>query len=257
MTYQYKEFLLKQLTILSRNSGFNIEVDEEQSFIKKNTILPNTIYFLIKFLSNNIQEGAISQPVQILILSEQNSQQYARELAEKFVTTYHWYQETYVSSENTYGLVKHEYTHPVTLSNFNTVSYGKRSILYISGTLSIIESLIDVKNLMIDGFDNVKALGFDINYSMTPNTQQLKSQNISQSVKSASGLSIALVTPLVNNEFITKILNIMNGSGTGNENFSFSWLMGGISFSFNFKLISGHIGTAINGIPTIELGFSL
>ena len=167
--YNYEEFLTRKLNIIKTELGYEdltLEIATEQAFSKKKNLLPNTVYIVIKYLTADISYGAIAQPVQILCLSEQNSLEKTRLIFTKFA------EDNNFLAEITNGIfTKHQYTTPVVLSNYEEVGYGYRSVLYMTATLNILENVLDVKNLTIDG-ESVSQLAFNLSYQMTPNTQQ-------------------------------------------------------------------------------------
>lgn len=269
MNFDYNELLRKQLYTLQEKLGlseYNFVVDSEQAFVKYDNLKENTIYVLTRKLQNDIQFGVDAQPVQILILSENNSLDVAKTFFGEFARTYN--RQVY-SNEDIW--VKQQYTDPVVLSNFNTINFGYRTVLYISVQLYIMEDVVDLKDLKID---NVKytVLTRDLSYSMTPNTQQMSQAGdfISKSVKSVSGLSISITLPVISSALITKVLNIIDENDDestdlsdsqsfgGNENFYFDFYLGDYHFeNKKMKLIACNIGTAVNNIPAIRLGFTL
>lgn len=260
MSWNYENWLEERINVLSQDLGlsnFNFVVEKEQLFSKRSSLTPNTIYVVIKNLSNTITLGATTQPVQILILSEQNSLETTQLLFSTFAKKYNFYAE---NNNGTY--VKHQYAEPVVLSNFNTISYGYRSILYLSTTLYIMENVIDVKDLTIDGI-SVEPLSFSIAYAMSGNTQPISNENLSTTVKSVATLGVSLQLPMLNNyvdnnnnNLINKIVGVMNGSIVGNVNFVFDFYVGSVHFSnINMKLISADVMTAPAQIPSLQLGF--
>ena len=112
MNYHYEDFLTEKLNLIKQDLGMNInlEVYEEQIFVKMKTFTPNTIYVIIKYLSSNITLEATLQPVQIMILSEQNSMEIARTLFNEFANRYNWFTDI---QDNIY--TKHQYSTPVVL----------------------------------------------------------------------------------------------------------------------------------------------
>jgi hypothetical protein len=265
MSFDFNELLRKQLYALQDELGlsnFNIEVDEEQSFLKNKNLLPNTIYVLTKKLQNNIEFGVDNQPIQMLVLSEQNSIEKTKLLFKTYANRYNW--QMYIEDDT---LVKQQYSEPVVLSNFNTVAYGYRTVLYMSVYLNIMTNVVDLKDLTIDD-ESVDAINFNISYATSLNTQQFDTDFIAKSVKSVTTMSITITIPVISSNLITKVLNILNESDTestdpldvtsygGNENFYFQFKLG--NFQFNkkaFKLTSADYGTAINNAPTIRLSF--
>ena len=288
MNLNYENYLRRELNFLKNDMGldsFDLVVDTEQSIIKRKDLKPRTIYVLIKYNTSTMQLGAITQPVQIMILSEQDTLDTTRMLFSTFAQSYNWQPYDYEYSDgngNTLsGTMKQQYSEPVVLSNFNEIEYGYRSVLYISATLFIAENFADLKSLKIDG-EEITVASFVMTYAMTPNTQQTRSNYISTSVKNISSLAITFQVPVLQNNFLTKVLKIINekdaaasASDTlygGNENFEFDFYIGSTHFGYEyhtnnlgvvivdtphkyFKLTSATFTTLPTGIPGLELGF--
>lgn len=267
MTFDYNELLTRQLYSLQNASGlsdFEFEVDSEQAFLKKKDLDPNVIYVLTRDLQNENQIGIDTQPVQILILAEQNSLDVAKAFFSEFAEKYNWK----VYSDSTSEIwVKQQYSDPVVLSNFNTVAYGYRSVLYMSATLFIMREVVDLKDLLIDN-TKFTVLSFDLTYNMTPNTQQLTSigKYIGESVKSISTMALSITIPVVKSDLITKVLKILDEADGpaaaddylygGNEDFEFDFYLGEYHFAHKkLKLISANFGAAVNDVPAVQLGF--
>lgn len=250
--YNYEEFLTRKLNIIKTELGYEdltLEIATEQAFSKKKNLLPNTVYIVIKYLTADISYGAIAQPVQILCLSEQNSLEKTRLIFTKFA------EDNNFLAEITNGVfTKHQYTTPVVLSNYEEVGYGYRSVLYMTATLNILENVLDVKNLTIDG-ESVSQLAFNLSYQMTPNTQQKASETIASSAKSTACLSLGLTIPFLSNALSAKIINIMGGNGSGNEDFIIKFDIGGTPFSeFSYKLTNANIITSPGSVPALQIG---
>ena len=278
MSFKYDELLREQLYRLKNEVGLNdyeFEVDTEQAFLKRKNLLPNTIYILTKELQNEISIGVNTQPVQLFILSEQDSLDVAKEFFSQFANKYNF--KAIIQSENSKTRwVKQQYAEPVVLSNFNVVDYGYRSVLYISVNLFIMENVIDLKDLYINN-EKITTLTWDLAYSMTPNTQSVvvkdtvnnvvTGEYITKSVKSISTLAINITIPVVESNLTNKVLDIINEDDNtsndtndtyaygGNENFHFSFYLGSKAMSKTMKLVSAEFGTAIDQVPTIRLGF--
>lgn len=284
MNFNYNELLKTELYNLQPVYGldnYEFEVDSEQAFLKRKDLKPNTIYVLTKELQNDNSIGVDTQPVQILILTEQNSLEISKAFFTGFAKKFNFQEvyQTYTDEDNvTHNIwIKQQYSDPVVMSNFNTIDYGYRSVLYMSATLYIMYDIVDLKVLKIDG-KSVKALTFSLAYTMTPNTQQVtgSTEFISKSVKSISSLAINLTIPTVQSDLISKVLSIANETDTqqtteltygGNENFNVYFELGNIPFGnsgaiddtgkvLNMKLVALNYETAINNIPAIRLGFT-
>lgn len=275
MIFECNDKIRTQIYALRDTLGltdFSFEVDSEQAFLKKKDLDPKTIYVLTRRLQNDNGIGVDTQPVQILVLSEQNDLDIARSFFSEFAKKYNfdasieYYKDEYGNDHSMW--VKQQYSDPVVLSNFNTVSYGYRSVIYMPVTYYAMYDVVDLRDLKIDGKE-YKALTFDFAYTMTPNTQQLSGTGefISSSAKSSSSLALTLTLPVVSSNLITKILKIMDENDPtsydadwlaygGNENFYFDFYLGGYHFqNKKMKLVSADFGAAVNNIPAIRIGF--
>lgn len=276
MKFDYNKLLIEQLYALKNElsiADFDFEVDSEQAFLKRKTLEPNTIYVLTRDLQNENQIGVDTQPVQILILTEQNSLDVAKTFFSEFAKKYNWQAnlQEYTEDGETHNIwVKQQYSDPVVLSNFNTVSYGYRSVMYISANLYIMYDVVDLRYLAIDD-EEYQVMSFDLAYNMNPNTQQLSGTGnfISKSVKSVSTMSLVITIPVVSSNLITKVFSIMNESDStptdqsdptsygGNENFYFDFTLGSTEFTHKaFKLTNAEFGASVNNVPAIRLGFT-
>ena len=261
MNYDYKYHLLQQLITLQTELGlsnFDFTIEEEQDFIKRKDYDPNTIYIVIKYLTDTKQVGASVQPVQLLILTEQNSLDVTKILFNNFSDSNNWHTYTYTytdDSNNSHTIyIKQQYSAPVVLSNFNPVLDGYHSVVYVSATLFVMEDYADVTELTI-GLETIEAIDFSVNYSMTTNTQQVATQNISSSVKNVSTVNISLTIPTIYAGLIENIRKTLGGTNTGDEDYAISFKLGGTTVSYNMKLISVNLVTAPNQVPSLKLGF--
>lgn len=260
MKYDFETYLLGRLEhIKDTLTGFEdvqIFISEEQNFAKMDELTPDSIYIVIKYLSSSIEYYAETMPIQILVLSEQNSMEKAQMLMSKFTETYNW---NVIEENNTY--IKQQYNSPVVLNNYVEVGYGYRSVLYVTGTLFIMENLVDVKDVYIDGSTDaykITPLSFNMAYSMSTNTQQLSNKFIATSVKTVSTFSISMMIPMLESNLVTKVVKILKGNETGfdgDNEFAITFTCGDITLSKTMKLISAQIMTAPNQIPSLQLGF--
>lgn len=263
MAYNYELFLIGKLNIIKNQLSLNdesfnlinIQVATEQAFFKEKSLTPNTIYVVIKYLQSSIEFNTKTQPVQILAMCEQNNIDHARTILDKFANENNFTNET---SGTTF--VKHQYTNPVVISNFNEVSYGYRSVIYISGTLYIMENVSDIKELKItvDSTQiSVDPLNFTFSYGMTPNTQQISGNYIATSVKSVATASFGMSIPFTTNAFTSKVFSIMDGNVSGNYEFAISFKLGSSNtlYTYSVKLTSANLTTSPNSVPVLQLGF--
>lgn len=186
MSFNFENYLLQEL------NNDKIVVLSEQLFVKNGEFDSNKIYVVVKYLSSSIEYGAETQPLQILVLSEQNGLQEAKELFDEFTISHNWRAGTF---NNTF--VKQQYSSPVVMSNFNEAAYGMRSVLYVSATLFIMDGVSDVEDLQINGV-SIKPLTFDWSYQMTGNTQPISNEKIASTTKNISTFQATLSLPVLN-----------------------------------------------------------
>ena len=251
--WDYEYFITEKLNQIKNTNDYdiNIEVASEQAFAKIKTFKPNTIYVIIKKLASTLTYNITTQPVQILTIAEQNQLDITKALLESFVNTYNW---TTDLDETTY--IKQQYSSPVVLSNFNEVSYGYRSIVYVTGTLYVMEDVVDIDTLEIDGTE-YKPLTFGFSYQMTGNTQAVGTSILAETVKSVATFTVTLSVPLLNDDLCNKVRQIMNGTLSGNTNFLFeiTFTTGTANIETNMKLINAQLQTAPNTAPSLNLSF--
>lgn len=263
MNYDFENYLLDKLNLINENLelGLTIYSSVEQNFAKMDELTPDSVYVVIKYLSSDIAYYAETMPIQILVLSEQNSLEKAQMLMNKFANDYNW---KVVIDNGTF--IKQQYNSPVVLNNYVEVSYGYRSVLYVTGTLYLMENVVDVTDVYIDAETNdepYKVLGFNISYSMSTNTQQLADVYIASSVKTVSTFSISLTMPMIDCKLVTKVTNILNELNDttnniiydGNNSFTIQFSLGDVTITKTMKLISVQIITAPNQVPSLQLGF--
>ena len=244
-----------QITALKQRYGYEtpVIVDSEQSFVKRKDLEPGTVFVLVRELTDEIQIGVRIRPIQMLILSEQNALDQAKEFFSAYSREFNW--ESYEGFGD--GVfVKQQWTDPAVLSNFNAVDYGYRSVLYCAATFYVMENVCDLRGLTIDD-RSVKALTFEMAYGMTPNTQQLKGEYIAKSVKSVSSLSITMSIPMTESDLLDKVNGIMAETLDGNDDFRFSFSLGSTTFTnLRMKLTMADFSASIADVPAIRLGFT-
>ena len=284
MSWDFNKFLSEQIGKVQRDlslDNFSIEVCDEQTFVKMNQIKNNNIYVVTKFLTSSITIDAKTQPVQIMILTENNSLETAKMIFSTFADRYNF---QVVMDGNTY--IKQQYSQPVVLSNFNEITVGYRSVLYMSCTLLIMDDLLDIYTYDENGnqvrnavkiktkvgsadasnYEIVNVLAFNVSYSMTPNTQPIPPQLISTSVKSVSTFGVNFVIPPKNNYakepsgtttvgFLKVISEIMVGNTTGNTDFILDFWFGTTHFEdVSMKMTSTMLNSGPDKIPGIQIG---
>lgn len=261
MNWNYELYLKNKLVTLREDLGINvnIEVCEEQMFMKIKEYFPNTIYCVIKYLATTIQFGATVRPVQIIIMSESNQLTNAKILFDALANNYNW---DIVIEGSTY--IKQQYSSPVVLSNFNDVSYTFRSILYISATIIEMENVLDVINgtfnISFTDDENtlhsvdIKPISQQIQYIASGDTQPVGDFRISETIKSIATFSLTFIVAPTVNDFLIECLKIANSGVTGNRRFDVSFKVGDIPFNYNMVLTSFNHNSAVNEIPGISIG---
>lgn len=249
---EYENFLTEKLNNLKDELGIDVDilVSTEQAYAKLKSFKPKTIYVIIKYLASDITFGAREQPIQIVCSSEQNSVADAQILLTAFTERFNFF-----TSLIDGVFTKHRYSTPVVLANFEEVGIGYRSQLYFTGSIIVMNDVIDVNSLEIDDVAT-ETLGFNLSYQMTTNSQQRANEPLATSVKSSATFSISLTIPLIETALTTKVVSIMNGASgyDGNNDFKIEFLLAGISFNLNMKLTSSQIITAPNQIPSLQIG---
>lgn len=186
MNFNFENYLLQEL------HSDKIVVLNEQVFVKNGELEPDKIYVVIKYLTSSIEYGAETTPVQILVLSEQNGLEQAKEIFDAFTQSHNW-----VSGMFNGSFVKQQYSSPVVMSNFNEAAYGYRSVLYISATLFVMDNVSDVENLELEGV-KIKPINFNWSYQMTGNTQAVGNEKLASTVKNISTFSATMSLPVLN-----------------------------------------------------------
>ena len=259
MDYDFESYLFGKLSRVAIELGFKdvkIVISEGQNFAKMDKLTPETIYVVIKYLSSDIQFFAESMPIQILVMSEQNSLDKAQMILNKFTTENNW---VVIPAGTTY--VKQQYNSPVVLNNYVEVSYGYRSVLYVTGMLYVLKGVMDVTDLTATIGENspvdIQAISSTIGYTMAGDTQPFSS-GYAKTEKSFATFVMTINVPCVTNGFTDTCMGIMNGTVDGNTSFVFNFNVGSFSFTdFSMKLVGATITTAVNNVPSLQLSFSV
>ena len=255
----YKNWLVQNVTNIAQGLNFkdySFEVYNEVDYAKERSLKKKVITIVIKLLPSTIVFTAKVQPIQMLVITEENSLAVANSVFTTFAERFNFAVE---SSGATY--VKHQYSTPTVLSNFNLVGVGYRSVLYINTTLYILEGVMDINGMTVDG-NEIDVLSATIGYTMSGDTQPFGG-GLAVTEKNFATLVMTVNTPCVSNAFTNKCIGIMKGNSAerGNEVFAFSFNVGtgtqAIPFAINMKLVGATISTAINNTPSLQLSFSV
>lgn len=256
----YKEWLYNRLNEIRVDLGFNtfnLEVVNELDFTTDVSLEPKNIIIAIKYLQDSKLFTATAQPIQFMILAEENSIETARTIFLQFEERYNL---AVIQDLFDGAYIKQEYTNPVDFGNFQIVGAGYRSVLEVYGTLFILEGVIDLTDLQLynaakEEYEDINAIATSLGYSMTPDTQAFSTEKIAISTKSVSTMAFTVSVPCVKSEITDRALKIMNKVSSGNEVFSFKFNIGEIAFTQDFKLLGCDFISAVNEIPSISLRF--
>ena len=252
----YKEWLKNRLVECKNALDFkdyNIEVYNEQDYAKNRSIKAKTMTVIVKFLSSTMVFNVKTQPIQMLVITEENSISVANTILTSFAERYNFKVEI---DGSTY--VKHMYATPAVLSNFNLIGIGLRTVLYVNTTLFILEDVMDITDLEVDG-EKIDAISATIGYTMTGDSQPFDS-GYAKTEKSFATFVMTVNVSCTKNAFTEKCVKIMNQSSEekGNEDFVFNFKVGEIPFNnFVMKLVGATLSTAINNVPALQMSFSV
>jgi hypothetical protein len=248
----FRTYLINNLgqIIVDLNYDFNLIVSEEQSYFEKGEITSNTLVVVYKFLSGLQQFNSTSLPVQIMMLSEQNSLDKAKNIMQIFAET-----KNLTSFSDGSDYVKQSYATPVVMTNYLGVGAGYRSLIYVSGTLVITESVKDFTSITIGGVAT-QVQGLQVSYSASPSTIPLPDVNIelAQSTKQIAVLTLSFSLPLLNTTFCNNLLGMLNVSFSGSTKFSVSMVFGNTTITHNFLVSQLSINAQPGQIPQLLIG---
>lgn len=250
----YRDWLRNRLLEARDTLGFNdyaIDVYNEQDYAKHRSIKPKTITVVVKFLSSTLLFSTRTQPIQMLVIAEENGIGVANSIITSFCERFNF---STIADGTTY--VKHMYSTPAVLSNFNLIGIGLRTVLYVNTTLFILEDVMDITDLKVDG-NPIDALSSTFGYTMSGDTQPFGG-GIAETVKDYATVAMTINVACTKTAFTEKCIGIMNGksTGSGDERFAVSFRVGDIAFSFSMVLTGSTITTAVNNVPSIQLSFN-
>ena len=267
MDFDYQAWLYEKFADIIRRLEIKVtfKLSEEQESISDKNKQPDVLYIVYKQMVGPTSFNVKSVPYQILVMSEENQLEFAKAICNKFVEENN-FATTYVNDT----LIKHAYSQPSVLSNFNQVDVGVRSIVYILGTLQVMSGL---KLLTSDGNNNygvinvnktgwtnaipIKYLAIAFNYSMVGDTQQMDDSELATTIKSTATATLSFTIPLYDNDFCGDILDIMQGTLAGDTTYTFSFYLGSKSISLSMKCISAQLDDAPDQAPGLKVGFML
>lgn len=249
----YKIWLKNRLVEVKNSLDFkdyDIEVYNEQDYAKHRSIKPKTITVIAKFLSSTLVFSTKTQPIQMLAITEENSVSVANSIITKFCEKWNF---AVIPDGATY--VKHMYSTPVVLSNFNLIGIGLRTVLYVNTNLFILENVMDINDLFVDD-KKIDFISTTIGYTMGGDTQPFGNK-FASTVKDFATFVLTVNVACVNTDFTRKCVKIMNGQKDGNDDFKMAFNVGDLPFNFKMKLVGVTLSTAINNVPSLQMSFSV
>jgi hypothetical protein len=248
----YKDTLLNglnQLVVDFNLLDTTIDVFDEKSY-SDDVINPDNITVVIKYLTGTILYTSTILPIQMMVICEENSLQIAKMLMEAYGQ-----QNNFKSITIDGNFVKQSFSTTSVVNNFNPVGVGFRSLIFMSGSLTITGDVVDVTSLRVDG-PIVKFISASISYGADPDTQPFPNEKLNVSIKRFASLSFAVQVPHTNSAFCQKIINIMRGNTSGNTKFSMEIVLSNsVTITQNFLMVSSTFNTTAGDLPTIQIGF--
>lgn len=161
-------------------------------------------------------------------------------------------------------MIKTQVNSPVVISNFEIIGTGYRSALFQTMNLYIIENAFDLQFMTYfaddDTEEEVNYINFSMAYAMSGDVKPFPSEPFAKTTRTLQTLAISLTVPMLKtSKFVNKILSIMNGSTSGNEDINLCFAFGDEMAEFNLylKLASATIASAPNDIPSLIVGLTL
>lgn len=256
--------------INTNTSDLIIHIWNERDFEQaRGTLVPTekTVNIILKSLANDISYYVITQPYEISVWSEANDIQETQALLDDFVNRNNFLQQA-LTEKNSSGvsqlnIYKHSYSSPIMLDPFTEQGNVIRAMFLVSAYVTEIQNVADVKSLN-GNYGQITVNGTDLlvtNFSLTmvsnPNTRMISNTELASSVIEGSVVSIAFTTPCVINDFTTDAFNQMQGSANSDSQYSISFSIGNISFSYSMKISSSGFSTQPNAVPSLVIGMIL
>ena len=250
----YKDTLLNglnQLLIDFDMPEYKIKVYDEKSY-QDEVVESKTISVVIKYLTGTILYTSTVLPLQFMLMAEENSIEVAKMLIDAYAQ-----QNNFKSITIDGNFVKQAFSTSAVVNNFNPVGSGFRSLLFMSATMTITGSVVDISSLVIDTV-NTKFINASISYNTSPDNQPFPGNFLNTSVKQFSNFSFSVQVPFTNSAFCTKVVNIMRGNTSGNTKFTMDFTLSTspvISFTQNLLMINSVFNTTAGDLPTLQISF--
>ena len=119
---------------------YDIELSNEQYYIRDRERNPKKIYIVVKFLESEINFNQVTLPINFNVIAEKNKLDVCQRLLLDFAQQYNLKQEKVGST-----IIRQIYNSPTVMSNFVDIQDGLRSLFFMSGTYFISENMNPLK----------------------------------------------------------------------------------------------------------------
>ena len=237
---KYEDYLLDELNKAKSELGLDnikIKVVPERSFkLPKDQ---NILLFVVKQLTGNFVLSVKTTPVQVICYSELNTFDIARQICEFFVKLHH--QESFRNEDDV--LIKQDYDTPVILRPLLPTDIGFKASMYFFGSYTTCNNIADIKNIAMryrqgiqPRWEDIEYIDASISYAAVLNSNKVRGQEISTSMKQEAGLTLQLSIMNNNSRFCQKVNSVMLGGISGNEEFTLRFDLNGITYIKTFRL---------------------
>ena len=239
----YGEYLLEELNRTRATLGFDnikIIVSQERSFRMPRD--NNVILFIYKELTGNYVLNIKTTPVQIIVWSELNTFDIAKQILDLFIANHkNGSPDSVFYDDNT--LIKQDYDTSVILKAFTQSETGYRASFYCFGSYVECSGLQDIKNVRFrvasrpaPRYEDINYIDVTLSYSAVLNTSKKSGEEISTSKKQEAGLTLRMTLMNDSSELVKRVNQIMLGELKGNTSFTISFDLNEESYSLPFVL---------------------
>lgn len=244
---------LNQLLVDFDMNEYTIKVFDEKSY-QDEVIDSKTITVVIKYLTGTILYTSTVLPLQFMVMAEENSMEVAKMILEAYAQNNNFKNVTIDGN-----FVKQSFSTAAVVNNFNPVGSGFRSVMFMSATLTVTGSVVDIQTLVVDTVET-SFISAVLSYNADPDSQPFPSTSpLNISVKRFASLAFSLQIPHTNSAFCQKVVNIMRGNTSGNTKFNMVITLnntGNTVINYNFLLVSANFNTTAGDLPTLQLSFA-
>ena len=190
--------------------GYRVILTNEQQYVKQADRKPKTIFIVVKFLNGTQDYGQQRQPFALNAITEHNSLDVCQKLMMDFAESYNLIQNfTFIDEEDESYSVKQTVSTVSSLSNFNEIFEGFRSVFYVSGTFFIGINSNPVTKIEVafnDGYEDIveeiEFISFQYSYDAQPDSQPFfNTNNFHRTINKVASLSVGFTMYAVNSKF--------------------------------------------------------